>query len=224
MDIPAEQELDAVPAAADSAEDAGWCRQIAARIGAGDAAAEALLLERLRPGLQMILYARCSQNPDLSADLTQDALLITLKRLRTRSLEDPSRIAAFAAQTARQLAFDARRRIAVRRTGNDSAAVDAAPDEASHEEAVEKASIVSLVRKLVGELPTPRDREVLRRFYLLEQEKREICDFLRLAPGTFDQVVFRARARMRSLLDARGLASRDLLCAFLFWIPKSWRS
>ena len=86
-------------------DDAEWCRQIAKKIGAGDSEAEAVLLDRLRPGLEMILIARCSYDRELAADLCQDTLVVVLQRLRRRSMEDPSRLAAFAAQTARQLAF-----------------------------------------------------------------------------------------------------------------------
>jgi RNA polymerase sigma-70 factor, ECF subfamily len=206
----------------DTPEDGKWCTGIAERIGSGDTDAESLLMGRLRPGLKMILYARCGHDVELAADLCQDTLLIVLNRLRNRSIDDPSRLAAFAAQTARQLAFDARRRFATRNTVVDSEAVDAAIVESLSYDTAEKASMVSLVRQLLSELSHDRDREVLRRFYLLEQEKAEICRSFGLAPGTFDQLVFRARARLRALLDMRGVASRDLLSVVGFWIPKSW--
>jgi RNA polymerase sigma-70 factor, ECF subfamily len=203
------------------AEDAAWCQQVSDRIGAGDSAAEALLLERLKPGLRVVLMSRCTDR-ELISDLCQDTLIIVLNRLRSRTLDDPTRVAAFAAQTARQLAFDARRRAAVRRTSVDSPAIDAAPLEATTDHSVEQASISSLVRQLLTELSGDRDREILRRFYLLEQEKAEICRSLSLAPGTFDQLIFRARARLKVLLELRGLASRDLFCFLMPWIPKAW--
>lgn len=205
----------------ETTDDAIWCMQIAGRIGAGDQAAEALLLERLKPGLRVVLSARC-HDVELVADLCQDTLIIVLNRLRSRTLADPSRIAAFAAQTARQLAFDARRRSAVRKTSVDTPAVDAAAIETASDDSVEQDSVSTLVRQLLTELSLDRDREILRRFYLLDEEKSEICRALRLAPGTFDQLIFRARARLRELLKARGLASRDLFCALGFWIPKTW--
>jgi RNA polymerase sigma factor (sigma-70 family) len=206
----------------DSPEDGKWCTEVATRIGAGDSSAETLLMERLRPGLKMILYACCAHDLELAADLSQDTLLIVLNRLRNRSMDDPSRLAAFAAQTARQLAFDARRRTATRKTVVDSEAVEAAIVESPQDDSVEKASMVSLVRELLGELSHDRDREILRRFYLFEEEKSEICRIYGLAPGTFDQLVFRARARLRALLQLRGVASHDLLSVLGFWIPKSW--
>lgn len=199
-----------------------WCTEIARRIGAGDAEAEGALAARLRPGLLMLLRRRCSYDVDLAHDLCQETLVIVLQRLRNRSMEDPSRMPAFAAQTARQLAFDNRRRFAVRKTSVDSAAVESAAIEAPQNQSVEQASTASLVRKLLDELSHDRDREVLRRFYLLEEGKEDICRSLNFASGTFDQVIFRARARLRALLQSRGAASRDLLCALTLWVPRKW--
>ncbi len=137
-------------------------------------------------------------------------------------MEDPSKLAAFAAQTARQLAFDSHRRSALRKTVVDSTIVEMAQIEVPGGDPVEQASTASLVRRLLEELSHYRDREVLRRFYLLEQGKEEICKEFGIAPGTFDQVIFRARARLRSMLQARGTSGRDLLCGFTFWVPRSW--
>jgi RNA polymerase sigma-70 factor, ECF subfamily len=202
--------------------DSAWCVEIARRIGAGNAEAEASFAERLRPGLLMLLKRRCAHDLDLADDLCQETLVIVLQRLRNGTIGDPSRLAAFAAQTARQLAFDNRRRFAVRKTSVDSTAVENASIEAPESDSAEQASIASLVRKLLDELSNDRDREILRRFYLLEQDKEEICRTFTFASGTFDQLIFRARARMRALLHARGTATRDLLCAFTFWVPKQW--
>ena len=206
----------------DSVENAAWCEQIAHRIGAGDTSAEDQLAARLRPGLLMLLRKRCAYDSWLAADLCQDTLVIVLQRLRKRSMADPARLAAFAAQTARQLAFDSRRRTALRKTDVDTRAVESAEVAAPPDDSVERASTTSLVRKMLDELPNDRDRELMRRFYLLDQPKEEICRVLGLAPGNFDQVIFRARARLRAFLKARGASSRDLMC-LLFWVPASWR-
>jgi len=217
MDAPEQQTT------SEGVESATWCVDIAQRIGAGDASAENQLVSRLRPGLLMLLRRRCSYDNWLASDLCQDTLVIVLQRLRKRSMEDPARLAAFAAQTARQLAFDSRRRTALRKTDVDTRVVESTELAAPQDDSVDRASTTSLVRKLLDELPAERDRELMRRFYLLEQSKEEICSALALAPGNFDQVIFRARARMRGLLQARGAASRDLMCVFIFWVPASWR-
>jgi RNA polymerase sigma-70 factor, ECF subfamily len=204
--------------------DATWCVEIAARIGGGDKEAESQLIARMRPGLKMLLTARCSGDAEHAADLCQDTLLIVLQRLRSRKIEDPSRLSAFAAQTARQLAFDARRRCASRKTVVDSDAVDAAVPESPEDPGVDTAILSRLVRGVLAELGQDRDREVLRRFYLQDEDKSDICRTLNLAPAAFDLLIFRARSRLRALLEARGLTGRDLYCFVLPWSPRAWRS
>ena len=66
----------------------------------------------------------------------------------------------------------------------------------SHEKA-------GLVRQVLTELPTARDREILSRFYLAEQDRTTICAELGLAADHFKRVLFRARQRYRALFEAR---------------------
>jgi endonuclease G, mitochondrial len=79
------------------------------RIHAGDATAEAELIKRFEPGVLEILN-RQLRDRELARDLCQDTFELVLKRLRTSPLHEPSRIAAFVAQTARQLAIAAARK------------------------------------------------------------------------------------------------------------------
>lgn len=206
-----------------SDDDTQWCIEIAARVGAGDKEAESQLINRLRPALTMLLCARCGRDRELAADLCQDTLVIVLQRLRSRTIEDPARLAAFAAQTARQLAFDARRRSASRNTIVDSDAAHSIAAESPGDSAVETAALGKLVRTVLAGLPQERDREVLRRFYLRDEDKADICQALSLAPNAFDLLIFRARARLRMLLEARGLGSKDLFSFVLPWVPRSWQ-
>jgi RNA polymerase sigma-70 factor (ECF subfamily) len=204
--------------------DATWCVDVAARIGGGDKEAESQLIARMRPGLKMLLTARCSGDAEQAADLCQDTLVIVLQRLRSSTIEDPSRLCAFAAQTARQLEFDARRRTASHRTIVDSDAVDAAVPESPNESVVDDDLLVKLVRGVLSELGQDRDREILRRFYLQDEDKSDICRTLSVAPAAFDLLIFRARARVRSLLESRGLKARDLYCFVLPWRVRPWQS
>ncbi|MCP4664535.1 MAG: hypothetical protein GY856_54820 [bacterium] len=52
-------------------------------------------------------------------------------------------------------------------------------------------------------MPTERDREVLSRFYLAEEDKEQICCDLGLAGEHFKRVLFRARRRFKKLYEAR---------------------
>ena len=55
----------------------------------------------------------------------------------------------------------------------------------------------------LDDLAVPRDRDILRQFFLEEHSKDEICARMDLSAAHFDRVIFRAKQRMRQLLDKR---------------------
>ena len=188
---------------------------LTARVRQGDAEAENELCRRCEPGLLRILQ-RTTGDRELARDLCQETLLILLRRLRTGSLEDPTRLAAFAAQTARNLAIAERRKAQRRSTQTGSDELDARPDtRASQPEVEEASSAAAVVRKLLVELRSERDRTVLIRYYLNDEERETICRDLHLTHIVFHQVLIRARNRLRELLAKHGLAAKDLLCLCL---------
>jgi RNA polymerase sigma-70 factor, ECF subfamily len=54
---------------------------------------------------------------------------------------------------------------------------------------------------VINELPSDRDRQILFRFYIAEEEKERICADLCLTGLHFNRVLFRARARYRELYE-----------------------
>src|SRR5436305_8226774 len=85
------------------------------RIAAGDAAAEAALVERYSRGL-LYLLRRQGVSPELADDLHQETFRIVLERLRRRALDDPAGLAGFLRGTAHNLAVAEHRKTARRRT------------------------------------------------------------------------------------------------------------
>ncbi len=67
------------------------------------------------------------------------------------------------------------------------------------------------VRALLRELPQPRDRLMLKRFYLDDHDKDTICQEMDLTEAAFNQALSRARRRFRQILEERGFSKRDLL-------------
>jgi RNA polymerase sigma-70 factor (ECF subfamily) len=56
-----------------------------------------------------------------------------------------------------------------------------------------------VARKVLSELGTDRDRQILFRFYVAEESKARICADLGLNSLHFNRVLFRARERYREL-------------------------
>jgi hypothetical protein len=50
------------------------------------------------------------------------------------------------------------------------------------------------------------------RYYLRDEDKKDICRELGLTEPSFNVVLFRARSRFLELLEKRGLSGEDLFC------------
>lgn len=186
------------------------------RIGAGDSSAESELIRQFEPGLRVLLRRRTGGDVGLLEDLVQETMLIVIRRLRAASIEDPDRLAAFAAQTARNLAIASLRKAERQRTDIDSEATDrnADPGHGVEEQAGDQEAALA-VRALLRELPHARDRLMLKRFYLDDHEKKDICEEFGLTETAFNQALSRARKRFRQILEERGFTKRDLFSTFL---------
>lgn len=189
-------------------------RNLARRIGAGDARAETEMVERYRRGLGFKLR-RMTRDPALADDLLQDTFRVVLERLRSRGLEEPEKLAGFLLRTARNLFLADYRKKSRRGETLDTpdpstpgAEPPSSPGQLRQVLAEERADAV---RRLLGELGTSRDRQILFRFYLAEDEKEDICADLGLSSLHFNRVLYRARERFRSLVLERapGLASLE---------------
>lgn len=173
------------------------------RIRQGDATAEEQLASRYGPKLEYILR-RHAREPSLAADLRQEALIVVIERLRDTGLEEPDKLAAFLHQTAVNLARGEARTYHRRNTWPNAEAIDrASTREPLLADRIEREELAVLVKRLLGELNQPRDRDILRRFYLGEESKESICAALGLTAAHFDRVLYRARNRFRKILEDR---------------------
>jgi RNA polymerase sigma-70 factor (ECF subfamily) len=57
-----------------------------------------------------------------------------------------------------------------------------------------------ILENTLDQLAVSRDREILRRFYLADEDKVTICVALKLSAPHFDRVLYRAKRRMRELI------------------------
>jgi len=186
--------------------------ELSRRIRDGDVSAESELIRQFEPGLRVLLRRRTGGDHGLLQDLVQETLLVVIQRLRGDGIQDPEKLAAFAAQTARNLAIASLRKTERQRTDIDSAATERNPDTSRGVETIAEDFEAALaVRALLRELPQSRDRLMLKRFYLEDHDKDIICREMQLSEAAFNQALSRARRRFRQILEERGFAKRDLL-------------
>lgn len=183
---------------------------LAARIGDGDSTAETELVARYSASLMSILRWR-TNDIQRAEDAHQEAFRIVLERLRSRGIDDPSKLSTFLHRTAINVLIGDIRKDSRRKTTADTSLVQEqefdAPGQLSQLLIEESASAV---RRAIQELPTERDRDILYRFYILQQEKPVVCSVLELSTEHFDRVISRARTRFRQLLDSKKFQFEDL--------------
>lgn len=165
-------------------------------------------LTRDYPGLTTLLR-RHAGNPQLAEEILHDAIITALTRLDAGTLSRADDVAGFVFRTALNHLRNHRRRERLR-TGDNAAVEELASDTASPEDQSQSDANTRAVRRVLNGLGSLRDREVLVRFYLDEDSKQDICAALGLDEPAFNRVVFRARERLRRLLENIGVGRADL--------------
>lgn len=195
-----------VPTATLPAMPPSSARELAERIGTGDAAAERELYLRYARGLRFLMLAR-DNDDQLAQDIVQECFRIALQQLRGGRLENPDALAGFLRGIALNLLSEFQRSGRRRPQSDiDSDSSDFADDEsASPLEVTTRHQRRTLIRQLIAELPVERDRQLLWRYFVLDQDKSVIGAALQLSPDHFDRVLHRAKTRFRDLAAARGL-------------------
>lgn len=175
----------------------------------------AATLEQQYPGLLRLLRSKL-RDEQLAADVLNQALVTSLEHFDAGRIADPAAIAGYVFQVAMNQWRNHRRKFDERRDNKTS--LEVLDHDTAHASTAENAfdtHLMSEVRALIQGLSTERDRQIVKRYYLDEDEKDTICRDLGLSPLHFDKVIFRARQRMKSLLEARGFRRSDffvLLC------------
>ncbi len=175
--------------------------KLAVAIMDGCREAEAKLWPRYARGIRAVLWSSC-RDEDLILDLRQQTMVAVIVALREKRLKNPNGLSAFVIRTAKNI-LSAHFRVEMRRrTDCDTEAVETQPylGESAADEYLRRQR-AWLVRQYLGELRQERDRELLTRYYLLGQEKADICAALELTAKHFDRVLFRAKGRLRDLAD-----------------------
>jgi RNA polymerase sigma-70 factor (ECF subfamily) len=161
------------------------------------------------------LLRRKLRNEQLAEDAINQAVVTALEHLHAGRISDTSQIAGYVFQVAMNHLRNHRRKMDERQDRRvDPDALENIASE-SDDPAVDRIRLAAQVRRVLEGLPTARDREIVRRFYLDEEEKEPICRDLGLSPLHFDKVIFRARQRMRKLLEESGFRKTDYLSVLL---------
>jgi RNA polymerase sigma-70 factor (ECF subfamily) len=187
------------PQASDSGQSG---EDFVARIAAGDRRAEEQFVRTYANGVRVLVRRHCRPGDAIVDDLVQEVLSRVLERLRAGAIRNVTALPAYIQTTivhAASAEYRARRLVEPIEV-IESLAGESTPPEELHTERLRQT-----LQSLLAELPQPRDRELLRRFYLQDESKEEVCLALGIDDAHFRRVMFRARARFRVLLEQAGL-------------------
>lgn len=177
-------------------------QDLARRVTDGDSRAEAELVERYEAGLKLLLLKRTGDS-SLAQDLCQDTLVLVISKLRAGELNNPAALSGFVRQVAVNLSIEHFRKEKRYVRQDDGIISLNAPHLDGKADHLDRAQARQLLETALQALGTKRDREILQRFYLLDEDKANICDALALTPAHFDRVLYRAKQRMRQLIQAK---------------------
>jgi len=175
---------------------------IVARIAGGDRTAESEFVRRFERGVRALVRRHCRPGDSIVDDLVQDVLTGVIERLRAGAIHDSGALAGYV-QAAAVYATTAEYRR--RRPTQSDATIENLADGDTPTARLEATQLSTMLRTLLAEMPVARDREILARFYLDEQDKDDVCRALEIDPAHFHRVVFRARERFRTLLEQAGI-------------------
>jgi RNA polymerase sigma-70 factor (ECF subfamily) len=182
-------------------EEAEAGARIAGGVLSGDSAAESELVERYSKGLRYLLSRRIGDE-ERARDLLQETFCIAIEKLRGKALDNPDRLAGYLRGIAVRVAMNAGRRRSREPYPIDIEAVASIPDHEPRQfQHIANEQTVSAIHTLLDSMPVERDRELLIRMYVYDQDRQEICRALGLDSLHFNRVLFRAKGRFRKIME-----------------------
>lgn len=174
-------------------------------------------LVKTQYGGMLSLVRRKLRDRELAADLVNEAIAVTLEHVKTGRLTQHERIGGYVFKVCMNLLRNYQRNSDNRqelRTNAELLDTLATYDK----DDIEAAQIRQKAQQVIEALSSSRDREVIKRFYLDEDDKQVICAALDLTPLQFTQIMSRARQRMRMVFESQGVKKSDLVSLFLLLV------
>ena len=167
-----------------------------------DAHAENVLVSHFLRPVQLKLRARL-RSPELIQDASQETFLRVLSYFRSgKTLENPASLPGFVHSVCRNIALEFLR-AHTRHDQMPETVEDPTDRSPSAEGRMISEERTTVVRRILGELPE-KDRELLRRVLLEEEDKDLVCRELQIDRNYLRVLLHRARLRFKAqLLESR---------------------
>lgn len=139
----------------------------------------------------------------VAEDVRQETLLRVLRNLRRGTIEHPERLGAYVNTVSNHVMQEMFRKD--KRLGEFPEDAEIPSGQPSVETGLLRDERTNLVKRALGEL-APKDRELLKRIFLDEDDKDAVCEEFNVTREYLRVLLHRARGRLRTALS-RGRAS-----------------
>jgi len=147
---------------------------------------------------------------DLHMDIVQDAFILVIAKLKKQEVNQLKTIRAYLRTCAINIGYEYLRKNKKYVSAVDQDYLDFFEDEqAGILDQMEWQEGVDHVKQVIDELPTSRDRDILTQFYFEDQDKLQVCENLDLSPTHFDRVIYRAKQRLKALIEQNSERNDD---------------
>ena len=183
--------------------------ELAAAIAHGDVRAEKEMARLYEPAMRRILRTRADRPEDID-DLVNDVWALALPKLRAGVLRDTAALPAWLNAFARRVASNYLKRFGRKALKSSDHRVErlVAPGDCPYTQ-LEWEEAYQVACTILDELPVDRDRVILVRFLIDEEDKETICKDLELSNVAFNKVLHRARKRFKELARPFVLPTMD---------------
>lgn len=171
------------------------------RIFKGDEAAETALYYHYKEIILFIMNTKYSGKPFIE-DVLQETIIAVIDSLRQGRLREPKALNAYVRQTLYNIINKYLKGNYKRKNEDEIHSIRSLEDSNQKpDEIAEYEQRKNLVADVIDEMPTERDRKILRHYFSEERSKAEVCKILDLTPVHFDRVLHRARKRLKDRFD-----------------------
>jgi len=183
--------------------------ELVERIRAGDRSMEDALVRQYSRGVQFVINQSVSDG-SVGEDLYQECFRMVLEKVRGGEVHEPDRLSGFICSLARNIVIEYFRKTSRRETYHAAADERVIPSpEPSQLDRLLRQEKGSLARRVLDALPSDRDRSVLYRFYIAEDDREEICADLGIEATLLSQILCRARQRYKILFEEFAAAQQN---------------
>jgi|GEM_PF-4499454 len=174
---------------------------LARRVIAGDEVAEDEFV-RLHYSWLLFIVRRKFSRSSHHEDILQDAFMLVLNKLKQSKIKKPDAIVAYLRTTAINIGFEYLKKDKKFASAIDQDFIGFIKD--SNETILSQIiwdDKVNYVQQVIQELRTQRDKDILMDFYFNHLSKKSICQELTLTSEHFDRVIYRAKQRLKQLIE-----------------------